>query len=171
VYLDKITVSANRALSVNKGTGKTTPLMVQKADGGYGTLYRIANGGGGGTTILAETIRGPPTLTETETKGNSNAHRFETASHSGAVRYGYDSTDAAAVHHRLHTLQRDWVIYVTDLRQVSVRVRGESHATCGQLYCIHMKACECPHGGRPAFLLGEAVLRWRRSLRDAAITS
>lgn len=37
VYLDKITVSANRALSVNKGTGKTTPLMVQKADGGYGT--------------------------------------------------------------------------------------------------------------------------------------
>jgi arginyl-tRNA synthetase len=33
--------------------------------------------------------------------------------------YGYDSTDMAALHHRLFTLQRDWIIYITDAGQVS----------------------------------------------------
>lgn len=31
--------------------------------------------------------------------------------------YGYDSTDMAAIKHRLTTLERDWVIYVTDAGQ------------------------------------------------------
>ena len=33
--------------------------------------------------------------------------------------FGYDSTDAAAVHHRLITSKGDWVIYITDLGQES----------------------------------------------------
>ncbi|KAK7237525.1 arginyl tRNA synthetase [Aureococcus anophagefferens] len=31
--------------------------------------------------------------------------------------YGYDSTDMAAIHHRLRTLGVEWVVYVTDLGQ------------------------------------------------------
>ena len=31
--------------------------------------------------------------------------------------FGYDSTDIAAIHHRLKTLNVDWVVYVTDLGQ------------------------------------------------------
>ena len=31
--------------------------------------------------------------------------------------YGYDSTDMAAIHHRLITSKADWVIYITDLGQ------------------------------------------------------
>jgi arginyl-tRNA synthetase len=31
--------------------------------------------------------------------------------------YGYDSTDMAALHYRTQTLQRDWLIYVTDAGQ------------------------------------------------------
>lgn len=31
--------------------------------------------------------------------------------------FGYDSTDMAAIHHRLQTLKADWLIYVTDLGQ------------------------------------------------------
>ena len=59
IYLDKVTVGLGdgkeRHLSINKGSNRPTPLMVQKGDGGY----------------------------------------------------GYDSTDAAAVHHRLETLKND----------------------------------------------------------------
>ena len=28
--------------------------------------------------------------------------------------YGYDSTDMAALHYRIKTLKRDWLVYVTD---------------------------------------------------------
>lgn len=31
--------------------------------------------------------------------------------------YGYDSTDMAAIKYRLHTLNRDWCIYITDAGQ------------------------------------------------------
>ncbi len=31
----------------------------------------------------------------------------------------YDSTDMAALNYRLKTLHRDWIIYVTDLRQAN----------------------------------------------------
>lgn len=33
--------------------------------------------------------------------------------------YGYDSTDMAALNYRLKTLNRDWIIYVTDLGQAN----------------------------------------------------
>ena len=32
--------------------------------------------------------------------------------------YGYDSTDMAALKYRIHTLQRDWIIIITDAGQV-----------------------------------------------------
>ena len=32
--------------------------------------------------------------------------------------YGYDSTDMAAIKHRLEESGLDWVVYVTDKRQV-----------------------------------------------------
>ena len=31
--------------------------------------------------------------------------------------YGYDSTDMAAIKYRLHTVHRDWLIYITDAGQ------------------------------------------------------
>ncbi len=31
--------------------------------------------------------------------------------------YGYDSTDMTALKYRLHTLNRDWLIYITDAGQ------------------------------------------------------
>ena len=31
--------------------------------------------------------------------------------------FGYDSTDMAAIHHRLITMQQDWLVYITDLGQ------------------------------------------------------
>lgn len=33
--------------------------------------------------------------------------------------YGYDSTDMAALKHRLFTLQRDWIIIITDAGQAT----------------------------------------------------
>lgn len=35
--------------------------------------------------------------------------------------FGYDSTDLAAIHYRLHTSKRDWLVYVVDSGQVSER--------------------------------------------------
>ena len=32
--------------------------------------------------------------------------------------YGYDSTDMAALKYRIHTLQRDWIVIITDAGQV-----------------------------------------------------